>query len=252
MHDTLEYFAKDPIHRRYHHNYLNFRMLYAFTENFVLPLSHDEVVHLKGSLLTKMAGDDWQKFANLRALYGYMYAQPGKKLLFMGGEFGQRGEWNHDNSLDWHLLEHESHAGVQRWIVALNHVYRSEPAMHERDFDPEGFRWIDANDSENSVVSLMRIGHDPRDVIVGVFNLTPVLRHNYRIGVPQGGYWREILNSDAVEYWGSGQGNLGGVDATPVSWHGHQYSITITVPPLAAVFFKHAEGASAESPATDE
>jgi 1,4-alpha-glucan branching enzyme len=240
MHDTLAYFTRNPIHRRYHHNNLNFRMLYAFTENFVLPLSHDEVVHLKGSLLEKMAGDDWQKFANLRLLYSYMYAQPGKKLLFMGGEFGQRGEWNHDGQLEWHLLQHESHAGVQRWMVALNHLYRSEPAMHERDFDPEGFSWIDANDSENSVVSLMRHGRDPGDTVIGVFNFTPVPRHSYRIGVPRDGHWREILNSDATEYWGSGQGNLGGVEATLVAWHGQPHSINITVPPLGAVFFKHA------------
>jgi 1,4-alpha-glucan branching enzyme len=241
MHDTLQYFSKDPIHRRYHHNYLNFRMLYAFTENFVLPLSHDEVVHLKGSLLTKMAGDDWQKFANLRLLYAYMYAQPGKKLLFMGGEFGQRAEWNHDGSLQWHLLEQESHAGVQRLLVALNHLYRSEPAMHERDFSAEGFRWIDANDADNSIISLMRLSERPDDAIVGVFNFTPVPRHSYRVGVPADGFWREILNSDAREYWGSGQGNLGGSDATLVSWHGQPFSINITVPPLGAVFFKRAE-----------
>lgn len=251
MHDTLEYFKKDPIHRRFHHNYLNFRMLYAFSENFVLSLSHDEVVHLKGSLLTKMAGDDWQKFANLRALYGYMYAQSGKKLIFMGGEFGQRREWNHDIGLDWHLLRDESHDGLQRWIVALNHLYRSEPAMHELDFDPAGFEWVDANDSEQSVVSLIRYSRE-REPVLMVANLTPIPRYNYRVGVPRAGFWKEILNSDATEYWGSGQGNLGGVDATPVAWHGRDHSITITVPPLGVVFFKPSDVAQPAVTADEE
>jgi 1,4-alpha-glucan branching enzyme len=242
MHDTLQYFSKEAIHRRYHHTYLSFRMLYAFTESFVLPLSHDEVVHLKGSLLTKMSGDDWQKFANLRALYGYMYAQPGKKLIFMGGEFGQRSEWNHDTSLQWHELQFPPHAGVQRWIVALNDLYRSQPAMYQHDFDWAGFSWLDANDSENSVVSLVRSSDTEGDEVVAIFNFTPVPRHNYRVGVPSGGYWRELLNSDSTEYWGSGMGNLGGVDAVPVEWHGRPYSLNIVLPPLSALFFK-AEGA---------
>jgi 1,4-alpha-glucan branching enzyme len=238
MHDTLQYFSKNPIHRRYHHSYLTFRMLYAFNENFVLPLSHDEVVHLKGSLLGKMAGDDWQKFANLRALYGYMFAQSGKKLLFMGAEIGQWSEWNHESSLDWHLLQHQPHAGLQRWLVALNHLYRHEPAMHELDFDPAGFSWLDANDSENSVIGLSRCGRSQEEDIVAVFNFTPVPRHTYRVGVPRSGFWAELLNSDAIEYGGSGMGNFGGVDAVPVEWHGRPYSIVVTLPPLAAVFFK--------------
>jgi len=238
MHDTLEYFSKEAIHRRYHHNFLTFRMIYAFTENFVLSLSHDEVVHLKGSLLTKMSGDEWQKFANLRAMYGYMYAQPGKKLLFMGQEFGQRGEWNHESGLSWNECDFDSHAGVMRWLRELNHFYRSEPAMHELDFDAAGFAWVDANDSENSVISFMRFGKDPEDMVLAVFNLTPIPRHSYRIGVPKRGYWREVLNSDAPEYWGGGQGNLGGAETTIVPWHGRPYSINITVPPLGVVFFK--------------
>ncbi len=238
MHDTLQYFSHDPIHRRYHHSYLTFRMLYAFNENFVMPLSHDEVVHLKGSLIGKMAGDEWQKFSNLRTLYGYMYAQSGKKLLFMGAEIGGWSEWNHESSLEWHLLQNEPNAGLQRWVVALNHLYRHEPAMHELDFDPVGFSWLDANDSENSVVSLSRSGRQDGDDIIAIFNLTPLPRHSYRVGVPRGGYWAELLNSDSVEYGGSGMGNLGGVDAVPVEWHGRPYSITVTLPPLSAVFFK--------------
>lgn len=238
MHDTLEYFTRDPIHRKYHHNYLTFRGLYAFTENFVLPLSHDEVVHLKGSLLTKMAGDDWQKFANLRALYGYMYSQPAKKLLFMGADVAQRGEWNHESSVDWHLLEHESHAGVMRWLSELNRVYRDEPALHELDFDPAGFEWLDANDSENSVIAYMRYGKDRRDPIIVVCNFTPVPRWGYRVGVPERGYYRELLNSDSRDYWGSGQGNFGGVESTIVPWHGRPFSINVTVPPLGVIFLK--------------
>jgi 1,4-alpha-glucan branching enzyme len=252
MHDTLKYFSKDPIHRRYHHNYLTFRGLYQFTENFVLSLSHDEVVHMKGSLLTRMAGDDWQKFANLRLLYAYMFSQPGKKLLFMGGEFGQRAEWNHDTDLDWWLTDIASHEGLMRAIVALNHLYRSQPAMHELDFNPDGFQWLDANDSENSVIAYLRQTHRPAETIVAAFNMTPLPRHNYRIGVPRGGYWREIMNTDAVEFWGSGMGNLGGVDATPVSWHGRPHSLNITIPPLAAVFFMCEVAPEDEEPTTAE
>ncbi|MFQ5925929.1 MAG: 1,4-alpha-glucan branching protein GlgB [Terriglobia bacterium] len=238
MHDTLAYMSQDPIHRKAHHNNLTFRMLYAFTENFALPLSHDEVVHAKSSLLGKMPGDDWQKFANLRLLYGYMYAQPGKKLLFMSGEFGQWREWHHEESLDWHLLQHAPHRGLQRWVASLNKLYRSEPALHEFDCDPAGFEWIDANDSEQSVVSFLRKGASTDDIILLVCNFTPVLRHNYRLGVPRGGFWKEMLNSDANDYGGSGKGNLGGLEATPIPAHGRPYSLNLTLPPLAALFFK--------------
>ena len=237
MHDTLSYMARDPIHRRYHHHELTFRMIYAFTENFVLPLSHDEVTHGKGSLLGKMPGDDWQKFANLRLLLTYMWAQPGKKLLFMGGEFGQWQEWNHDGSVQWDLLQYAPHQGIQRLVEDLNRLYRELPALHERDFDPEGFAWIEANDAEQSVVTFLRRGRAESGEIVAAFNFTPVPRHNYIIGVPRFGRWREILNSDATVYGGSGQGNLGGVTANPVPSHGYTQSITITIPPLGAVLF---------------
>jgi 1,4-alpha-glucan branching enzyme len=238
MHDTLYYMARDPIHRQYHHNMLTFRMLYAFHENFVLPLSHDEVVHGKGALLGKMPGDDWQKFANLRLLYGYMYTQPGKKLLFMGGEFGQWREWHHDESLDWHLLEYAPHVGLQRWIEDLNRLYRSEPALYELDTHPAGFEWIDCNDAPGSVVSCLRKGRSTNDVLLIVCNFTPVARLNYRVGVPRGGFWREIRNSDAQDYGGVGYGNLGGVEAAPVPCHGRPHSLNLTLPPLATVFFK--------------
>jgi 1,4-alpha-glucan branching enzyme len=241
MHDTLEYITKDPIHRKYHHNNLTFRMLYAFFENFVLPLSHDEVTHGKGSLLGKMPGDDWQKFANLRLLLGYMYAQPGKKLLFMGGEFGQWREWIHDESLEWHLLQYLPHSGLQRWVSDLNRVYRNQPALYQVDFDSAGFEWIDCNDVEHSVVSLIRKGQSRGDVIAAVCNFTPMTHFNYRIGVPQPGFWKELLNSDANGYGGSGQGNLGGVEAAPIPLHGRPYSLTITLPPLAVVFLKSAQ-----------
>jgi 1,4-alpha-glucan branching enzyme len=238
MHDTLVYITKDPIYRKHRHGDLTFRMLYAFNENFVLPLSHDEVVHGKGSLLGKMPGDDWQKFANLRLLLGYMYAQPGKNLLFMGGEFGQWSEWQHDGSPEWHLLQYAPHIGVQRWVADLNRLYRTEPAMHELDFEPAGFGWIDASDWESSVVSLIRKGRSTDDIVLAAFNFTPVPRPNYRIGVPRGGFWQEILNSDATDYWGSGEGNFGGIDAAPVPAHGRNHSLTLTLPPLGAVFFK--------------
>jgi 1,4-alpha-glucan branching enzyme len=238
MHDTLEYMSKDPIYRKHHHNNLTFRLIYAFFENFILPLSHDEVVHGKSSLLGKMPGDDWQKFANLRLLLGYMYAQPGKKLLFMGGEFGQWREWVHDESLEWHLLQFSPHYGLQRWVSDLNRVYRGQPALYQVDFDPAGFEWIDCNDVEHSVVSLIRKGRSPDDVVAVVCNFTPVTRVDYKIGVPRPGFWRELLNSDASEYGGSGQGNLGGVDATPHPHHGRPCSLTITLPPLATVFLK--------------
>ena len=239
MHDTLSYMARDPIHRTYHHNLLTFRMLYAFMENFVLPLSHDEVVHGKGSLLGKMPGDEWQKFANLRLLYGYMYTQPGKKLLFMGGEFGQGREWNHDESLDWHLCQYPPHAGLQRWVGDLNRLYRSEPALHELDTHPSGFEWIDCNDAPASVVSCLRKGRSTDDLMLVVCNFTPIPRLNYRVGAPRGGFWHEVRNSDAQDYGGSGYGNMGGVEAAPVPWHGRLYSVNLTLPPLSVVFFKH-------------
>lgn len=238
MHDTLKYMALDPVYRQFHHNQLSFRMLYAFNENFVLPLSHDEVVHGKGSLVNQMSGDDWQKFANLRALFGYMYAQPGKKLIFMGGEFAQRREWNHDSSLDWHLLQHPNHAGMQRWVADLNKLYRAEPALYEKDMEPGGFDWVDANDSQNSVVSFIRRGSSSDDLILFIVNLTPIVRYQYRVGVPRPGQWRELLNSDAEQYSGSGQGNLGGTEAGNVSWHGHHHSLALTLPPLGCIFLK--------------
>jgi len=242
MHDTLLYFARQPVHRSHHHNELTFRMLYAFTENFVLPLSHDEVVHGKGSLLGRMPGDAWQKFASLRALYGYMWTQPGKKLLFMGGELGQWSEWNHDTSLEWHLLEHEPHRGLQRWVRDLNTVLRGEPALYELDCEPAGFAWIDCNDNEQSTLCYLRRAASTRELIVVACNFTPVPRAGFRIGVPHAGRWRELLNSDAPLYGGSGQGNLGGVDAEPRAWHGHAHSIAITLPPLAVVVFKGGPG----------
>jgi 1,4-alpha-glucan branching enzyme len=238
MHDTLEYITKDPIYRKYHHNELTFRMLYAFTENFALPLSHDEVVHGKGSLLGKMPGDDWQKFANLRLLLGYMYAQAGKKLLFMGAELGQWREWHHDESLDWHLLEYERHAEIKKWIEDLNRLYRSEPALYELDCEPAGFEWIDGSDVEHSIISFIRKGKSKSNGVIVVCNFTPMTHFNYRVGAPSAGLWAELLNSDAGQYGGSGQGNLGGVEAAPVPWHGRPYSLNITVPPLATVFFK--------------
>jgi 1,4-alpha-glucan branching enzyme len=238
MHDTLEYFQHDPVHRKFHHNLLTFRGLYAFSENFVLVLSHDEVVHGKGSLYQKMPGDQWQKLANLRALYGYMWGLPGKKLLFMGGEFGQEWEWYHEVSLDWHLLNDPGHAGLLRWVSDLNHFLRNEPALYQQDSSWAGFEWIDANDADASVISFLRRGNDPSDVVVGVFNFTPVPRTNYRLGVPRGGYWREVLNSDARDYGGGGWGNLGGVEAVPVPLHGRSHSVTLTLPPLGLIYLK--------------
>jgi 1,4-alpha-glucan branching enzyme len=239
MHDTLEYMSQDPIYRRYHHNRLTFRMIYAFHENFVLPLSHDEVVYGKRSLIGKMPGDDWQKFANLRALFGYMYAQPGKKLLFMGGEFGQWREWVHDGSLDWDLLNYPLHVGLQRWVQDLNRLYRSEPALHEMDCHPAGFEWIDCDDADSSTVTLIRKGKSSSTIILVVCNFTPVPRYSYRLGSPRSGSWQEILNSDAGEYGGSNMGNLGGVETVPVPLHGRPYSLTITLPPLSVSFFRN-------------
>jgi 1,4-alpha-glucan branching enzyme len=236
MHDTLQYMALDPIYRKFNHGKLTFRTVYAFAENFVLALSHDEVVHGKGSLLGKMPGDDWQKFANLRLLYGYLYAQPGKKLLFMGDELGQRREWNHDGSLDWQLLEYPLHQGIQKWLTDLNHLYKSQPALHETDCDPAGFEWIDCNDSEQSTLAMIRKTRTADDFILIAFNFTPVPRQNYRVGIPREGLWREILNSDASIYGGAGWGNLGGAEAVPVRSHGRPFSLSLTLPPLSAIF----------------
>jgi 1,4-alpha-glucan branching enzyme len=240
MHDTLDYFALDPVYRKHHHDQLTFSIWYAFHENFVLPLSHDEVVHGKGSLIGRMPGDDWQKFANLRALFGYMWTHPGKKLLFMGGEFGQWREWNHDQSLDWHLLSQAPHEGLRRWLKDLNHALRHEPALHQRDFTQDGFEWVDVHDWESSVVSYLRHDAERKESLLVVCNLTPVTRANYRIGVPQTGYWKELLNSDAPFYGGSGQGNLGGVDAVPVGAHGRYHSLNLLLPPLSVLVFKSA------------
>jgi 1,4-alpha-glucan branching enzyme len=238
MHDTLSYFAHDPVHRRYHQNELTFRSIYAFHENFMLPLSHDEVVHGKGSLLAKMPGDEWQRFANLRLLYALMFAQPGKKLLFMGSELAQTTEWSHDAELAWHLQGERMHNGVQRLIGHLNRTYSMEPALHQRDVDARGFEWVDAGDAEHSVLSFARRGDDEAHPIVIACNFTPVPRHNQRLGVDLPGSFREIVNTDATEYGGSGQGNLGGVTATPTPHNGRPHSLTITLPPLAAVFLK--------------
>jgi 1,4-alpha-glucan branching enzyme len=238
MHDTLHYFQNDPIHRKFHHNELTFRMIYAFHENFVLPLSHDEVVHGKGSLIGKMPGDEWQRFANLRLLFAYMYAQPGKKLLFMGCEFGQVREWAHDSSLEWHVVQYPFHRGVQAWMEQLNRLYRNEPGMHVLDNNPAGFEWVDCNDNATSTISLLRKSESVQDTVLVVFNFTPVPRTGYRVGVPHAGYWRELLNSDAKEYAGSGVGNLGGVTAEAIPTHGRPFSLKLTLPPLAALFFK--------------
>jgi len=237
MHDTLNYMKHDPIHRRYHHDQLTFSICYAFSENFMLPLSHDEVVHGKGSLIGKMPGDNWQQFANLRLLYGYMWAHPGKKLLFMGGEFGQRREWHHEESLEWHVLQYADHAGIQRWVRDLNTLLRGSPALYERDFDGDGFEWIDCSDLQASVISFLRKGHDQRDVVLIACNLTPVTRENYRIGVPRGGRWVERLNSDARIYGGSGAGNFGGLQASSQPAHGRPNSLTLTLPPLSVLYF---------------
>jgi 1,4-alpha-glucan branching enzyme len=238
MNDTLKYMEFDPIYRKYHHSRITFSMLYAFTENFVLPLSHDEVVHGKRSLLHKMPGDMWRQFANLRLLYGYLYGHPGKKLLFMGGEFGQRAEWNHGTSLEWHLLEFESHRGLQRLVADLNRLSAAEPALHEVDFDWHGFEWVDCNDADSSVLSFLRRAKNPQDFLVVVANFTPVVRENYRVGVPEAGFYHEVLNTDAAAYGGSNVGNLGGVAAEPVPWLAHSYSLNLRLPPLGAVFLK--------------
>ena len=248
MHDTLRYFALDSVHRKFHHNDLTFRGMYAFTENFVLPLSHDEVVHGKGSLIRKMPGDEWRRFANLRLLFAHMYSQPAKKLMFMGDEFGQWREWNHDASLDWNQLASAPNATLQRWVEDLNKAYRDIPAMHELDLSPDGFEWIDCCDTENSIVVLMRkSSSQPDQPVVVALNFTPLARYNYKVGVPYGGRWAEALNSDAILYGGSGVGNMGGVDAAPIPLHGRHWSVSLTLPPLGAVFLmRQPEGEAAE------
>ncbi|MDO8283004.1 MAG: 1,4-alpha-glucan branching protein GlgB [Thermodesulfovibrionia bacterium] len=238
MHDTLKYFSNDPVHRKYQHNQITFSIWYSFFENFVLPISHDEVVHGKGALIGKMPGDEWQSSANLRLLFGYMYGHPGKKLLFMGCEFAQWKEWEHNESLEWHALQFPSHQGIQKWVKDLNWLYRTEPALHEIDFSNEGFEWIDSQNWEESILVFTRKGRSSGDMFLVVCNLTPVPRFNYRVGVPRGGFWRESLNSDASIYGGSGMGNSGGADANAVPMHGKDHSLSLTLPPLSVLFFK--------------
>jgi len=244
MHDTLEYFSKDPVHRKYHQGSLTFSLLYAFTERFLLPLSHDEVVHGKRSLIYRMPGDEWQRFANLRALYGLMYGFPGKKLLFMGGEFGQTSEWNHDGSLDWHLLQYPLHTGVQRWVDDLNSLYKSQRALHEVDFHYTGFEWIDFQDKQNSVISFLRFSAGQDESLIVVCNLTPVPRFGYRIGVPDSGTYLELLNSDSEYYGGSNVGNTGAVLSDNTPYHGRGCSVALNLPPLAVIFLKKGEAKS--------
>ncbi|WP_313951574.1 1,4-alpha-glucan branching protein GlgB [Accumulibacter sp.] len=238
MNDTLKYFQQQPLFRKYQHDKLTFGVWYAFTENFVLPLSHDEVVHGKGALIGKMPGDEWQQFANLRLLYGLMWTHPGKKLLFMGGELGQRREWQHDESLEWHVLQYPLHHGVQSWVADLNRAYRGQKALHERDFNTDGFAWVDCTNWEESIISFLRYGKHRDDTVLVLCNFTPVPRHDYIVGAPRGGQWEEILNSDAEHYGGSGMGNLGRVEARPIAAHGHFHSLALTLPPLAVVVLK--------------
>ncbi len=250
MHDTLAYLGHEPVHRKYHHNQITFRAIYQFSENYVLPLSHDEVVHGKGSLLDRMPGDAWQKFANLRLLLANQWSQPGKKLLFMGGEFAQWDEWDHEKSLDWHLTEAPRHAGIGRMVTQLNRLYREEPALHELDESPEGFEWIDGADAEQSVLAILRKGEggcDSGSVVLVVANYTPVPREGYRVGVPMGGEWLEILNTDAKEFGGSGVGNLGRVEAVEPGEHGRDHALELTLPPLSLVMLKPASGGHAGS-----
>ena len=242
MNDTLRYMAEDPINRKYHHDKMTFGLHYAFSENFILPISHDEVVHGKGSLLGKMPGDDWQRFANLRAYLGFMWGHPGKKLLFMGCEFAQGGEWNNETSLDWHLLDHAPHQGVQALVRDLNTLYRDTPGLYQKDSSEDGFRWIDGGNAAESVFSWVRYGEDGTAPVLVVSNFTPVPRTNYSIGVPASGHWDEKLNSDAAIYGGTDTGTPGGAEAKPISMHGCPYSIEITVPPLATVFFQLESG----------
>jgi 1,4-alpha-glucan branching enzyme len=238
MNDTLRYMARDPIHRRHHHDEMTFGLVYAFDENFVLPLSHDEVVHGKRSLIGKMPGDEWQQFANLRAYYAFMWGHPGKKLLFMGGEFAQRSEWNHDRALDWPLLEFPLHRGVQMLVRDLNRLYRSLPALHERDSDPAGFEWVELHRRDLSIFAWLRRGRDERSLALVVVNMTPQVHYHYAVAVPCAGHYVERINTDATLYGGSGQGNLGGVDAYPAPREGDGYRLEITVPPLATLIFE--------------
>jgi 1,4-alpha-glucan branching enzyme len=238
MHDTLHYFKLDPIHRKYHQNEITFSIMYAFTENFMLPLSHDEVVHGKGSLLNRMPGDEWKKFANLRLLYGYMFTHPGTKLLFMGAEFAQSGEWNHDHSLDWHLLQYEPHHTILTYIQELNTHYRSEPALYHFSFSQQGFEWIDYSDRENSVIAYQRKSDKDEDLLIVVCNFTPEVRSQYRIGVPFSGTWKEVFNSDNKKYGGSGILNGGEILTSPVKFHHQDYSVSLQLPPLGITVLK--------------
>jgi 1,4-alpha-glucan branching enzyme len=238
MHDTIKYFSKDPVYRRYHHNQITFSLIYAFTENFMLPFSHDEVVYGKGSMLNKMPGDEWQKFANLRLVYGYMFTHPGTKLLFMGDEFGQGTEWDYSRSLDWYVLEYPNHKGIQETVKALNKLYKSEPALYEKAFEGSGFEWIDGGNSNDSILIYTRKGFDKQNDLVIVLNMTPTPHEGYRVGVPEAGSWKEIFNSDDKQYWGSGMSNAKAVKSEKTYWHGRENSIAVNLPPLGAVVFK--------------
>jgi len=238
MHDTIKYFSTDPLYRKYHHNQITFSLIYVFTENFMLPFSHDEVVYGKGSMLNKMPGDEWQKFANLRLLYSYMFTHPGTKLLFMGSEFGQGNEWNYQNSLDWHVLQYPNHQGIKEVIKALNQLYKDEPALYEKGFEGDGFEWVDGGNANDSILIYNRKGHDEANELVIVLNMTPIPHYGYRVGVHSKGKWVEIFNSDAKQFWGSGIENAGPVTTETVNWHGREHSINITIPPLGAAVFK--------------
>ncbi|HEX5172375.1 MAG TPA: alpha amylase C-terminal domain-containing protein, partial [Cyclobacteriaceae bacterium] len=238
MHDTLDYFKKESVHRKYHQNEITFSLMYAFTENFMLPLSHDEVVHGKGSLMGRMPGDEWQRFANLRLLFTYMFMHPGTKLLFMGGEFGQTAEWNHNHSLDWHLLDYDFHKGIRTLVKDLNAFYKDQVALYQYAFDHKGFQWVDFSDRENSVIIFERKSDHKEDMLVVVCNFTPVVRNHYRVGVPYRGYWKEVFNSDDSKYMGSGLLNGGLLSTSPVKYHGRDFSITLTLPPLAISILK--------------
>jgi len=246
MHDSIKYFSADPIYRKYHHNQITFSLIYAFTENFMLPFSHDEVVYGKGSMLRKMPGDEWQQFANLRLLYGYMFTHPGSKLLFMGGEFGQGNEWNFQNSLDWHVLEYPNHQGIKAVVKALNQLYRDEPALYEKSFDYNGFEWVDGGNANDSILIYNRKGNDEENELVIVLNMTPIPHYDFRVGVHSSGKWVEIFNSDAEKFWGSGIGNPKPLSTETVMWHGREQSIKITIPPLAATVFKKEKSAPAK------
>jgi 1,4-alpha-glucan branching enzyme len=239
MNDTLRYMSLDPIHRKYHQGQLTFSLWYAFSENFLLPLSHDEVVYGKGSLIGRMPGDAWRQRANLRLLLGYMSGHPGKKLLFMGGEFGQWNEWSHEGSLDWHLLDLPEHQGLKSWVRDLNRLYRASPALFQRDFDAGGFQWMEFQDAENSIIAFVRRGEDTDDLMLVVCNFTPMPRDDYRIGVPRGGWWQEVLNSDAWMYGGSGKGNFGGLESTPIAVRDQYNSLPLTLPPLRVIFLRY-------------